>query len=576
MTAGYPGLGGGGGGGGFTLGPAQNVFTGATRTAAETARDTYFTANPTNLASYNADTTLNIRLEYTSGSNTIALFQVRNGAGDTWLDNSSAIGVAGQAGQDGSDGSRFEFATEAERDTFFAANLDMLIAQLPISVTVDVDTVAIQTWGGATNPASYDNTLWRASSIRSGTQSFELDEAIVISSGGENVVFTSKNSNIQYHPLWQNYTAGRQGAVARMRDAEQTFVAQPTDTDTITNPNWTQNIAAARPVLNPGTSDEDGQTVHWVEYNLDASSVTTNIRIQSFLNNVKFLEENFPTVTRPDSGIVRFEFTNPFDAFVGDDFENLITSVDGDVVLLGDSGTGVPYINVNAQFFNDEPIALLSDILTTSPPVVTQFRIQGQATSVAAGTALSGSQTFQYQVTNTDQITGMGVIRQGSTVLTSAVSPTGSSITQSINPVNLAAGESVVWTLEFTTTAGTTISRTFTVRARQQAESLYWGVMPTDEDDTIAVDTLTLQEVVAGTQFDADFDIPNTQYAVILSPADREISSILEQTFNQEVLTDFAKTENVRTIGGQQYDSYVHQNNAGTQGILSTRITVSQ
>ena len=88
----------GAGGGGFTLGPEQNVFTGANRAAAETARDTYFTANPDNLAAYNADTNLNIRLEYDDSGNAVAQFQVRNGAGNTWLDNDSSIGVRGEDG----------------------------------------------------------------------------------------------------------------------------------------------------------------------------------------------------------------------------------------------------------------------------------------------------------------------------------------------------------------------------------------------------------------------------------------------------------------------------------------------
>ena len=91
------------GGGGFTLGPPQNVFTGATRSAAETSRDTYFTANPSNLATYNSDTSLNIRLEYSVGGNQEALFQVRNAAGDAWLDNSSSVGVPGAPGAPGAD-----------------------------------------------------------------------------------------------------------------------------------------------------------------------------------------------------------------------------------------------------------------------------------------------------------------------------------------------------------------------------------------------------------------------------------------------------------------------------------------
>ena len=96
----FPSTGGGGGGGtGFTLGPVENAFTGVDRTAAELARDTYFSgAGSVNLPAYNGDTTLNIILEYNDGGDAVALFQVRNVAGDAWLDNYSAIGVKGDSG----------------------------------------------------------------------------------------------------------------------------------------------------------------------------------------------------------------------------------------------------------------------------------------------------------------------------------------------------------------------------------------------------------------------------------------------------------------------------------------------
>lgn len=83
--------GGTGGGRGFTLGPVQNIFTGADRAAAEAARDTYATdpANSAWLPQYNADTSLNIRLEYSVSGTPTVLYQVRNTAGNDWLDNES-------------------------------------------------------------------------------------------------------------------------------------------------------------------------------------------------------------------------------------------------------------------------------------------------------------------------------------------------------------------------------------------------------------------------------------------------------------------------------------------------------
>lgn len=91
--------GGTGGGGGFTLGPAQNVFTGANKVSAEQARDDYATANVAWLQQYNDDVNLNIRLEYDNDAlEPVAEYQVRNAAGTAWLTNSSSVGVKGNDG----------------------------------------------------------------------------------------------------------------------------------------------------------------------------------------------------------------------------------------------------------------------------------------------------------------------------------------------------------------------------------------------------------------------------------------------------------------------------------------------
>ena len=66
---------------GTALGPETNAFTGASREAAENARDTYFTNNPTNLASYDADSTINIRLTW----GVLRIYQFRRD--NAWVDN---------------------------------------------------------------------------------------------------------------------------------------------------------------------------------------------------------------------------------------------------------------------------------------------------------------------------------------------------------------------------------------------------------------------------------------------------------------------------------------------------------
>lgn len=80
----------------FPLGPLQNVFTGPDRFSVESARDAYALANPSWLAQYDANRTLNIRLEYSDNDAGVAVYQIRNSTSDGWIDNSSARGITGK------------------------------------------------------------------------------------------------------------------------------------------------------------------------------------------------------------------------------------------------------------------------------------------------------------------------------------------------------------------------------------------------------------------------------------------------------------------------------------------------
>ena len=475
-------------------------------------------------------------------------------------------GPQGPAGPAGTSGAVLQFESTSARDTFFTANLSQLKSQLPIAVTTATNTVSLQVWTGATSPGSYDNTLWRAASIRSSTGSFELDQAITISAGGENVVYTSNASMAEYHPLWQNYNADRAGALARIRETASEHVIEPTTTDNLTNPDFTVTIASLRV---GGT--ETGQTIHWAEVEVDASSVLTNWRGQTYLNGVLFFEQDYATVT-PTANIVRLNNAVPIDVMVGDSFRVVLTSPDGNVVLKGDSVSGRPYYNLNVQLFDDKEVGLREDAGLPAPGV-SGFSIQGQATHVDAGTTLSGSKTFEYTVSNPSRL-GNGTIAQNSIEIATGIDPTSSSTVATITTQTLNAGETATFGISFPIDGGGTVTDTFTVTGRQQAETLYYGALATDTSATVDPATLSVEQVISGSQFNADFDIPVSGFAVIISPADRDISSIIERTFNVEVLGDFTKVTNARTINSQQYDTYVHQNNAQTQGVLATTITV--
>lgn len=176
------------GGGGFTLGPEQNVFTGANLAAAESARDTYFAANPSNLSQYNNDTSLNIRLEYADG----AQYQVRNDAGDAWLPNESFNALRGEPGEDGADGLQLEFNSLANRDAFFIAHPDRLVNGLPIVAHTGNNVVTELVWNGPDNPTDYanDDVRWRQASQAVSNNSLFVGSTRV-SNAVENIVVTT-------------------------------------------------------------------------------------------------------------------------------------------------------------------------------------------------------------------------------------------------------------------------------------------------------------------------------------------------------------------------------------------------
>ena len=94
LSIGERGGGGGGGtaGGGLVLGPTQNTFTGANKSAAETARDTYATANTAWLAAYDAEPAAVVTVTY--GSTTV--YQARRGS--SWVDVTPILSVRGPQG----------------------------------------------------------------------------------------------------------------------------------------------------------------------------------------------------------------------------------------------------------------------------------------------------------------------------------------------------------------------------------------------------------------------------------------------------------------------------------------------
>ena len=349
-----------GGGGGFTLGPAQNVFTGANRTAAESARDTYQGNNANWLTSYNNDTNLNIRLEYTESGEQVALYQVRNTAGDDWLDNDSAQGVKGDPGIDGT---ILEFGSVAERDAFFSSRLNMLRANLPIMVTVAVETVSMQVWTGQTNPSSYSANLWRVASIRSGTASFELADVHTISSGGQNIFIINESSTRVFSGVYQLLGDHRESS-------DRTLVG-----DTPVARTYTPGNGVLPNALEPGGARATSGSVAF-DVNFDIQGSNTSLFGLTFVPEESYSGRLRYNVVNTDSGVELYnqeadvvltssqEFTQwfqfPYEARLGENLRARLFKEDQSILMVrpenGDATR--PYTTSHVRFFADDPVVV--------------------------------------------------------------------------------------------------------------------------------------------------------------------------------------------------------------------------
>ncbi|MCK5616604.1 hypothetical protein KAR91_82855, partial [Candidatus Pacearchaeota archaeon] len=181
-------IGDGDGGSGFVLftktadgQPA--IFTGADRTAAETERDDYFTANPGDLDLLDANEFLLIKLVDESTDPDTEIYQ--NYRDPDFFDVSGVV-----TGPAGASASSLFFSSISERQDFFAIseNLELLEENLPCITNVN-DTSMNFVWTDPTvTVVTYDDTLWRNTEVTASPDSFTLGQDGATISSASNVI----------------------------------------------------------------------------------------------------------------------------------------------------------------------------------------------------------------------------------------------------------------------------------------------------------------------------------------------------------------------------------------------------
>lgn len=202
--------------------------------------------------------------------------------------------------------------------------------------------------------SSTASTIETSKSIQSGLNSFFLDEAYAIESSGRSLTVRNRATNDVFRLL----VASTSNLPSILVDRPtQTFLFQPDDSETITNPSYDVTI----PVVDTA-NPEDGQYVRSFIVRVDPSSVLTNWVLTIEIDGVAFHESTYETVTPTGpNNEYSIVYMPPLDVLVDDNLTGIFSSPDGDIVLLGDSN-GVPYQNVTLDLSDIRTLAFAEDI----------------------------------------------------------------------------------------------------------------------------------------------------------------------------------------------------------------------
>ncbi len=365
---------GGGGAGGFTLGPAQNVFSGADRTAAEAARDLYDTNNPGWIDDYDADTNLNIRLEYTEGVDAVALYQVTDGASN-WLDNSSSVGVRGQ------DGGATNFASITTE------------GQVP---SLSSDLVNYEYSGSTVDPATGETTFDQTINVPAG--SITVGTTMELSEGGQDLVIADLVKGQMAFSVNSDFTDATGADLPNYVDfgEPQSVELQPVfDTTITTNPLTVVFAVSVTPATNFRLIDQITLKTNgpMINTRFKVTDVATGLVLRYAPNKSAYDGDGngFDLITGDNTFFLAEtgtdgsgDFYLGYVPFVTEDGQDLEIQIVADTVdLLGDSSE-VPYL---AQEFHDGPLKEIG-LKEYTDRVQTTGLLEGGVMSAASGTTL--------------------------------------------------------------------------------------------------------------------------------------------------------------------------------------------
>lgn len=226
--------------------------------------------------------------------------------------------------------------------------------------------------------------------------------------------------------------------------------------------------------------------------------------------------------------------------------------------------------NTSGDIEADEVLTILNNLADsvtfkdpTAPfiaPAITAFSISGQVADVDAGFNLSGTQTFLFNVSQGDNVTGNLTLAQEGTNLATDIDPKDSQVDQAITTFTLSAGQTQTFTLSGTDTQSTAFSRNLVFTARTADQYIYYGIKTSSGSSGIVTDTN--QRIRTTTLSHNSFTIPtfadNQHLWVIQEATANDFTRIMIDGVDQ--IGAFTKFGSIATINGKTFEGWVSDN----------------
>ena len=203
----------------------------------------------------------------------------------------------------------------------------------------------------------------------------------------------------------------------------------------------------------------------------------------------------------------------------------------------------------------DEPDSMFDN------PRISSFSIDIPS-RVDLNTNLNVQKTLTYDVLHNSNIQSLAleVVTGDNKTLTIPSSDGLQSQSVTLSGIVTSSETSVTFRITGTATNNSTFqSNLVTVSVRNLAdhEYIYYGLSSTNNPDTIDINTISQTEVISGDNNVSTGPTTAGQYFIILIPSSETLVRITDTVLQQDVTSVFTKTDDVRQINTENYDSYV-------------------